>query len=112
MVEDATSERRVLQRAAQLSFAAAAVTSGMTVWSWASTDAFVHRWLLVISLPAILASVVQGVQYRRGHNTNAFYAVAVYLFFIVVYLTRALGLYFFGVILQGLAWAIGRNTRS
>jgi hypothetical protein len=96
---------------ARLSFVAAAVTVVMAIFSLAMIDAPWRRLLVIVALPPILASVYQGVQYRRGQSANAFWPVAVYLFFIVLYLGSAVGLYFFGVILQSAAWIIGRTER-
>jgi hypothetical protein len=96
---------------AYLSFAAGTITAVLALLSGAVIDSQLRRWIIVIAVPPILASLYQGVQYRRGESANAFWPVAVYLFFIVVELMNALGLYFFGVILQTLAWTLGRRER-
>jgi hypothetical protein len=97
---------------AHLSFGAAAVTAAMAGLSLAVVDAGIRRWVLFIAIPPIAGSVVQGFQYRKGRSDNAFWPVAVYLFFIAFYLFSALGLYLFGVILQSAAWVLGRRERS
>lgn len=84
----------------------------MAVVSLPALDPIVRRWVVFIAFPAIVGSFVQGIQYRRGRSDNAFWPVAVYLFFIAFYLFNALGLYFFGVILQTAAWIVGRLERS
>ena len=97
---------------AYLSFGAAAVTAAMALWSLAVVDADIRRWVLFIAIPPIAGSVVQGFQYRKGRNDNAFWPVAVYVFFMAFYFFSALGLYLFGVVLQSASWVIGRRERS
>src|SRR5690242_1673716 len=95
-----------------LSFTAAAVTAAIALLSLAVVDSDIRRWVVFIAIPPIVGSLVQGLQYRKGRSENAFWPVAVYLFFMAAYLFSAIGLYFFGVILQSVAWAIGRRERS
>jgi hypothetical protein len=92
-----------------LSFAAAAITAAIAIFGIVGQDATHNRWVLLISIPPIVGSAYQGAQYRKGQSANAFWPVAVYLFFIVVYLFAALALYFCGVILQSTAWILGRR---
>lgn len=96
---------------ANISFAAAGVTSLIAVVSIVGLDTYlVQRWVLVIALPPILGSVFQGLQYRKGQTANSFWPVAVYVFFIVASLQRALGLYVFGVILQSAGVGTGPSV--
>jgi hypothetical protein len=107
----AGDEKEAMKWPARLSFAASAVTGVMAIFSLAVIDAPWRRLLVITALPPILASLYQGFQYRRGNSANAFWPVAVYVFFIVLYLGAEVGLYFFGVILQSAAWIIGRRER-
>jgi hypothetical protein len=96
---------------ARLSFAASAITGAIAIWSFVTVDAPIRRWVALVALPPILASLYQGAQYRRGQSANAFWPIAVYLFFMLGYYASAFGLYFLGVILQSTAWTLGRSEQ-
>jgi hypothetical protein len=101
-----------------LSAVAACVTAALFAWSLvihsygSDASAPTRTWLLVIGLPAIIASAAAAIQYRKTLHTGAgAAAAAVYWVLFAVFLVSAVDAFLPGALLQTAAWFVSRPSR-